>query len=812
MSIQSDLLNLSLKEAREADGTGNNLINDSWGSAGETLIRLTHAAYADSVSAPYDRGNARTISNAMADLPDGTPNSFGTSQLFIFIGQFLDHDLDLVHDNAAAGSMETIVPLGDPAFPPGSVLDLHRSAVVSDTGENASPREHANQITSFIDASNVYGSSQAVTELLRDGAYLITNSIGGAPTANDIEDVHGVGSTAGMFMGDPAFAHIVGDVRGDENIALTSMHEIWLKEHNFQVDRLIDMNLGLTDEQLFQTARKIVEAEWQKVIYEEWLPELLGAPLPAYQGYDQTVDPTISNEFAGAAFRFGHTMLPTDFERLAEDGTVTDELGLFDAFFQPHKLDQNGGVAGLVRGLTANTTSEFDAKIIDDVRNLLFGPNSFRDLATLNIMRGRDQGIPTLNEFRADFNSNPPLTPYTSFSELTSNAALAAALSDAYGGDIDKVDLWVGVLAEDKVGAAQVGETLQAILIDQFSRLRDGDRFYYEHRLADTPELLQLIEDTSFSEIIKRTTGIEHLQEDVFKSYERMIGDEFANQLIGTNAKELMAGEDGNDMMRGGGGKDEMYGGQGNDVMYGDDGHDVMYGEDGNDFMLGGTGNDHADGGGGNDKIHLGYGFDYAQGGDGNDFIRGGAHGDIIGGGHGNDRIYGDSHNDELYGDEGNDYVNGGWGNDKIFGGSGLDKLFGGQQNDQVFGDEGHDRIFGGNGNDYLNGGGGKDKIFGQRGNDVIDGGEGNDHLFGAAGRDTFVMGDNMGIDKIHGFNANQDKLAVGAHFTTLNQVFDHAHQSGQSTIISFSANEKVVLLGVSIDDLDAGNFSFQPV
>ena len=809
MSIQSDLLNLSLKEAREADGTGNNLFNDSWGSAGETLIRMTYADYADSVSAPEDRGNARTISNAMADITGGTPNSFGTSQLFIFIGQFLDHDLDLVHEDAAAGSMETIVPLDDPAFPPGSILDLHRSAVVAGTGENAIAREHANKITSFIDASNVYGSSQDLTDLLRDGAYLITNLIGGVPTGNDIEAVHGIGSTAGLVMGDPAFAHLVGDVRGDENIALTSMHEIWLKEHNFQVDRLKDMSLGLTDEQLFQTARIIVEAEWQKVIYDEWLPELLGAPLPAYNGYDATVNPTIANEFAGAAFRFGHTMLPTEFERLDEAGSATDTLGLFDTFFQPHKLDQNGGVAGLVRGLTSNLTSEFDAKIIDDVRNLLFGPNSFRDLASLNIMRGRDQGVTTLNQFRADFGTNPPLTPYTSFSELTSNASLAAALSAAYGGDIDKVDLWVGVLAEDKVGGAQVGETLQAILIDQFSRLRDGDRFYYENRLADTPELLLMIQDTSFSEIIKRTTGVEHLQEKVFKAYERMIGDNSDNEMIGTDAKELMAGEDGNDMMYGGGGTDEMYGGRGNDIMYGEDGHDVMYGEDGNDIMYGGNGNDHAEGGGGNDKIDLGYGHDYAQGGDGHDLIRGGAQSDIIGGGNGNDRIFGDGHNDELYGDEGNDYVNGGWGNDKVSGGYGSDRLYGGQQHDQVFGDDGNDHIFGGNGNDYLNGGSGQDKIFGQRGNDVIDGGEGNDHLWGAAGRDTFVMGPDMGIDKIHGFNTNQDTLAVGAHFTSMNQVYSHAHQTGKGTVISFSAQEKVVLLGVSIDDLDAGNFDF---
>lgn len=791
MPTQGDLLNLILKEARESDGTCNNLANDTWGSAGETLIRLTFADYVDSVSVPEDRGNARVISNALADVPDGTPNSFGTSELFIFFGQYIDHDIDLVFEDHNAGTMSTTVPMDDPAFPPGGVLELDRSAVVSGTGTGAIAREHTNQITSFLDASNVYGSSQATTNVLRDGAYMITNANGGAATAADIEAVHGAGSSDGLYMGNPLTAHVMGDIRSDENIALTSMHQIWMKEHNYQVDRLKALDSTLSDEQLFQTARIIVEAEYQKVVYQEWLPELIGQSLPDYNGYRNDVDPTISNEFAGAGFRFGHTMLPTDFERLAEDGTVTEQLGLFDAFFQPHKLDLNGGVAALVRGLAADTASELDAKIIDDVRNLLFGPTTLRDLATLNIMRGRDQGIPPINELRANLGHSPTLQPYTSFSELTSNTELANALSAAYGGDIDKVDLWVGILAEDKVGGLQVGETLQAILIDQFSRLRDGDRFYYENRLADTPELLALIENTTFSEIIKRSTGIEHLQEEVFKAYARMAGDSNDNSMFGGDGSELMFGEEGHDTMHGGGGRDEMYGGSDGDVMFGDGGHDIMYGDAGNDFMSGGTGNDHIEGGSGRDLIILGSGYDYAEGQGGNDVIRGGAHNDIISGGQGHDRIHGGMHHDEIYGDNGKDKLSGGSGRDYLSGGNHTDRIFGGSHNDQVYG------------------GAGSDYIRGQNGNDLIDGERGNDHLWGGRGRDTFVMGENMGSDKVMDFNTHHDKLAVGAHFDSMSDVYQHAHDTGAGAIIRFGPNEKVLLIGVSVDNLDAGNFDF---
>lgn len=787
MSLYNDLIDISRTQARASDGSGNNPYDSDQGAAGQQLIRITYADYEGGVSTPEDRGNAREISNAMADLPDGTANSFGSSQMFIFFGQFIDHDIDLVGEDPAAGEMITVVPDDDPAFPDGAHLTLHRSSVADGTGTGGTPREHINNITSYLDASNVYGSSQATTDVLRDGAYMITNSQGGAAGVGDIEAVHGPGSADGLYIGNPGTAHVMGDIRSDENIALTSIHEIWMKEHNYQVDRLKDLNLGLNDEELFQTARMIVEAEYQKVVYDEWLPELIGHSLPGYAGYRSYVDASISNEFAGAAFRFGHTMLPTDFQRLAEDGTTTQQLGLFDAFFQPHKLDQAGGVSGLVRGLAAEVTSEFDAKIIDDVRNLLFGPDSFRDLATLNIMRGRDQGVPTLNEVRSELGFDT----YSNFYELTSDTDLADALSQAYGGDIDNVDLWVGILAEDKVYGAQVGETLQSILIDQFARLRDGDRFYYENRLADTPDLLAEIESSSFSEIIARNTGVEHLQEAVFKAYERLVGDDYDNSIFGGDDSELIIGLGGDDTLHGGGSADEIYGGDGNDDMFGDDGHDILFGEDGNDYILAGSGNDHVEGGAGNDVVILDSGHDYALGGDGNDAIYGGAHNDVIDTGNGNDVARGGTQHDRLFGD------------------AGQDRLFGDQGIDRLYGESGGDKLYGGADRDYLFGGDGNDKIYGQSGNDKIDGGRGFDKLYGGSGRDEFNMGHRMGTDQVYGFNVHQDKLNVGSHFNNMQQVYNHAYDTRSGTVINFGGGDKVLLVGVSLDDLGGSNFKF---
>jgi peroxidase len=116
---------------------------------------------------------------------------------------------------------------------------------------------------------------------------------------------------------------------------------------------------------------------------------------------------------------------------------------------------------------------------VDDVRNFLFGQPSSGgfDLATLNIQRGRDHGLLSYNETRKSLG----LKPADSFADISSDNEVQTRLESAYSGNIDQVDLWVGGLAEDHVGDALVGEVFYAILKDQFERLRDGDRFWYEN-------------------------------------------------------------------------------------------------------------------------------------------------------------------------------------------------------------------------------------------------------------------------------------------------------------------------------------------
>jgi hypothetical protein len=171
-----------------------------------------------------------------------------------------------------------------------------------------------------------------------------------------------------------------------------------------------------------------------------------------------------------------------------------------------------GGVDDLLLGLASQEAQEIDVQVIDDVRNFLFGQPGAGgfDLVSLNIQRRRDHGIPSYTEVREELG----LDPITNFSDITSDLEVQADLETVYG-TVDQVDLWVGGLAEDHVNGALVGETFQVILLDQFSRLRDGDRFYYEN-----DQLLSVlapdVDDTTLSDIILANSSITSIQQNLF--------------------------------------------------------------------------------------------------------------------------------------------------------------------------------------------------------------------------------------------------------------------------------------------------------
>lgn len=501
-------------EFASIDGTGNNIDNPELGSTNTQLLRLADADYGDGVSSPAgeDRPSAREVSNVIAAAESSETNDRYLTDIFWVWGQFIDHDIDLTgtalnEEGAPEQSVPIEVPAGDVFFDPTAtgeaIIDFSRSVYVE--GDDG-VREQVNQITAFIDGSVIYGSDAERTAELRtfEGGLLKTSE-GDLLQYNEA----GLDNAGGPF--DSLF--LAGDIRANENVALTAMQTIWVREHNRIATELAAENPDLTDEELYQQARQIVGGELQAITFNEFLPALFGTDaISDYAGYDSTVDPSIANEFSTAAYRFGHTLLSSELLRLDENGDVADEgnLALLNAFFNPGELEEND-IDSLLRGATVNVAQELDNEVVDDIRNFLFGaPGSGGfDLASLNIQRGRDHGLADYNSTRVALG----LDAVQSFSDISSDPEVAAKLEELYG-TVDNIDLWVGGLAEDHLPGSSMGQTFSTIIIDQFERLRDGDRFWYENVFSGDD--LAEIQNTTLADVIERNTNITGLQDTVF--------------------------------------------------------------------------------------------------------------------------------------------------------------------------------------------------------------------------------------------------------------------------------------------------------
>ena len=249
------------------------------------------------------------------------------------------------------------------------------------------------------------------------------------------------------------------------------------------------------------------------------------------------MNPGISNEFSTAAFRFGHSMLGDDVEFLDNNGLeVADAVELSQAFFNPPLVTQNG-IDPLVKYLSSDPASEIDTKVVDSVRDFLFGPpgSGGLDLASLNIQRGRDNGLADYNTTRAAYG----LPRVTSFSQITSDVLLQAKLQQLYG-SVDNIDLWVGALAEDHVRGASVGPTMRAIISDQFQRLRDGDRLWYQNVFSGT--MLRQIQNTTLADIIRRDTSLTNIQSNVFFFRADISGSVLSRSATGRRFNTMLQG------------------------------------------------------------------------------------------------------------------------------------------------------------------------------------------------------------------------------------------------------------------------------
>ncbi len=527
-----------LDEVRSIDGTGNHEVDVERGATHIPFRRLTSSAYTDGVDSPSGARlpSARFISNGVFTQPGDVPNQAGLSDMFWQWGQFLDHDITETPVHDPAEPFPIPVPRGDLWFDPLGTgtqeIPLSRSFPVYPNGV----REQINGITAWIDGSQVYGSDAERADALRtlDGTGMLKTSDGDLMPFN-VDGLPNAPSSAlpEFFLG--------GDIRANEQVGLTALHVLFVREHNYWARRIAEEdeewrdsrhgggpgggpgggNGGgrtlsddayrgskappLTGDQIYELSRAIVSAELQIITYREWLPLLLGQGAPRLDStYRPELDGSISNEFATAAFRIGHTMLSTTLLRLDRDGNTIPEgdLSLSDAFFSPAETIATG-IDPVLRGLVTQHAQNLDLYLIDDIRNLLFGPpgSGGLDLGSLNLQRARDHGLPTYAQARRDLGLGAP----SSFAQMSTDPEVLARLNSTVRSP-ETLDLWVGGLAEDPLPGSLVGELFQTILREQFIGLRDGDRLWYSRQLPR--ELAELAEEQSLSRILARNSGL----------------------------------------------------------------------------------------------------------------------------------------------------------------------------------------------------------------------------------------------------------------------------------------------------------------
>ena len=505
-------------DVRSIDGSGNNLQKPLMGATFTELVRYVFSEYEDGISEMSEAGrpSARLVSNIVSSQEESIPNTLNASDYIWQWGQFLDHDIDLTDGANPAEAANISVPAGDHYFDPldtgTQVISFNRSVYNTLTGTGIdNPRQQMNKITSWIDASNVYGSDvvRAVALRTNDGTGRLATSAGNLLPFN----IQGLPNDGGD---DDPFLFLAGDFRSNEQVGLTSMHTLFVREHNRYVQNLAAQNPGLNGDELYERGRRFVGALMQVITYSEFLPALLGqGAISAYTEYNPNVDASIANIFSTAGYRFGHSMLSTEILRLDQNLNEIPEgnLPLRDAFFSPELLTDEGGIDPILRGLAKQLSQKVDPFIVNDVRNFLFGPPGAGgfDLAALNIQRGRDHGLPYYNDVREQMG----LSRVESFQDISSDPDIQMRLEDAYG-DVNKIDLWTGGLAEDPVLGSHLGELFHFIVVEQFKALRDGDRFWYHHDLSGSE--LEEVQSTRLSDVVRRNTDIGfELQDDVFR-------------------------------------------------------------------------------------------------------------------------------------------------------------------------------------------------------------------------------------------------------------------------------------------------------
>uniref|UniRef100_F6W3T9 Thyroid peroxidase n=1 Tax=Xenopus tropicalis TaxID=8364 RepID=F6W3T9_XENTR len=554
---------------RHITGACNNRNNPAWGAANTLLARWLPAQYEDGIGEPkgwreeflYNGFRLPQVREVTNKIIHASSKAFREDDLYSHIiiewGQYIDHDIAFtpqsVSKTPAIGSVDCKSTCENlyPCYPiklseedplsQGGCIPFYRSSSACGTGRGGlkfgnpsllNPREQINGLTSFIDASTVYGSSESLQHKLKN-----LSSEEGLLRVNvkysDSSREYLPFETPSACMQDPTADNaeridcfFAGEGRANEVITLAAVHTLWLREHNRIAKALKKLNPHWNSETTYQEARKIVGALHQIITFRDYMPKILGKAaydqyIGLYKGYNQKTNPSISNIFTTAAFRFGHATIPPMVHRLNSqyvDDPKYPSLPLNEVFFRPWRIVKEGGLDPLIRGLLGKSAKlQTQVDMINEElteKLLVMTNNGSMDLASLNLQRGRDHGLPGYNDWREFCGLSRLATP-ADLINAVSDQKLVAKMIALYSHP-DNIDVWLGGLAEDFLPGARTGPLFACLIGKQMQALREGDRFWYENNNIFTKIQRSELEKHSLSRVICDNTGLSHVPLDAF--------------------------------------------------------------------------------------------------------------------------------------------------------------------------------------------------------------------------------------------------------------------------------------------------------
>jgi Ca2+-binding RTX toxin-like protein len=794
-------------------------------ASGQRVATGNLVSKAGTSSAPYLNALGITDATALGEMATWTDIKLNALKVGLTLHDYNVNDVPLVRLNAngtifLAGGTQANFVARNAAGATVFITDTSKAALAA-AGLTLQTTGHA-----FLDDQAPFALAPAAAGPGVPPGVPIQTAAGDNPVGY-ATTMQGVFTAGGFGTFQPIDIHfIAGDGRANENIGLTAVHDVFHKEHNRNVAKLIgdygfiynaatgtytgSDGLGgttvWTGEEMFQQAKLITEMEYQHLVFAEFARKL-SPNINAFAGYDITINAAISSEFANAVYRFGHSMLTDNIDQ----GTFNPATGLYTAtvstpllnnFLAP-SLYTPTTAGSIALGMTRQVGNEIDEWVTDVLRNALVGQKL--DLAALNIVRGRDSGIPSWNDVRADLFAQTgmsSLAPFQSWDEVGLNllhpADTLKDLISAYASD-SILNLYGTKLV---VGAAQpyLAYTPADWAALQMADTKDGTVAAFKNALSASADAAMLDPvfmspqgNADFWDVDLWVGGLSEMKvtggqlgatmDAIFAAQmlKEQNGDRFyyLDRLAGTNILLNIDAQLFSDVVSRNTGVKHMY----SDIFSTADSYvelataptfatltalrvanaagfvgATFYGNPGAykdargvaspngvgnaSETIGGTDlANNINAGGGNDTVWADGGNDTVEGGTGNDFLHGGQGNDRITDIDGGDFIWGDDPNTSL---GGNDYINAGLGIDQVFGGAGLDTIFGGAGGDVLDGQGGDDVVYGDNGAVDAQG-----NLDPTGDGDVIDGGDGNDKLFGGGGADLLTGGE--GNDTIDG-------------------------------------------------------------